>query len=133
LASTSGGTTTTVTQTTTVTSDTAPLDATIAMTDDQSRPMRMLMSNRHDRGDINYDRAVDILCSGMTYLDRTVIQDVFHPLGTGGTSYTNEEALDAIVRLIQDNAMIVHYLDRYSWYNHFDPAYYTSGRYDWGY
>jgi hypothetical protein len=123
---------------TTTTVTTGPLDDAVALTDDQSRPMRMIMSNRMSRADIDYDRAVDILCSGMDNTERGAIVELFHPMDlttgiTGAPNYTNEEALDAIIHLIQNNAMMVHYLDRFSWYNHFDPAYYTSGRYEWGY
>ncbi len=96
------------------------------------------MSNHVARSGIDYDRAVDILCSGLDSTDRGVINDLFHPVAlqsgdTGAPSYTNEEALDSIIHVIHNNAMMVHYLDRFSWYNHFDPSYYTSGRYGWGY
>jgi guanyl-specific ribonuclease Sa len=132
------GSTTTTTTTTTTQVQVGPLDDAVAMTDDPSRPMRMLMSHSRDRGAIDYDRAVDTLCSGMDGTDRGVINDLFHPIITTSEDapaarYTNEEALDAIICLIQNNAMMVHYLDRYSWYNHFDPNYYTSGRWQWGY
>lgn len=115
--------TTTVTQTTTTTDD---YDNAVAMTDDQFRPMRMLMAHKGERSDIDYYRAVEILDAGLDATDCGQIAALFHPTQNDPNSFTNERPLDAIIHLIQSNANMVHELNRYSWYNHYDPGYYSE-------
>lgn len=114
------------TVTTTVTETTTDYDDAVALTDDQYRPMRFLMHHREDRADIDYYRAVEILDAGLDSTERSQIADLFHPTHNDPNSFTNEEALDSCIHLIQSNADMVHELNRYSWYNHFDPGYYTE-------
>jgi hypothetical protein len=99
------------------------MDNDIAMTNDFSRPMRMVMSRGKDR-DINYDRAVRILSSGLTDLEAGNIHVLFHPAAFDPLSYTNETELDSITRVIECNASMVDHLNRYAWYNHMNK---TSG------
>jgi hypothetical protein len=110
---------------TTTTTD-GDYDNAVTMTDDQYRPMRILMAHKGDRSDIDYYRAVDILDSGLDATDQGQIAGLFHPRQDDMNSFTNEQALDAIIHLIQSNANMVHELNRYSWYNHFDPGYYSA-------
>jgi hypothetical protein len=99
-------------------------DAMIALTDDQSRPMRMVMRVRGER-DIDYDRAVGILCSGLSEIEKAAIREVFHPAQFDPATYTNAEALDSIIRVVESNAKMADNLGRYAWYNHFDKDYYS--------
>jgi hypothetical protein len=110
-------------------------DSNIAMTDDQSRPMRMVIAHRgwHE---ISYDDALDILGSGLSHNEQGVLHTTFQPMiwkpSTYNSvgSYTNEEALDAIICLIEANAKMTQNLDRFAWYNHFDKNYYRMHN-DW--
>jgi hypothetical protein len=106
-------------------------DWNIAMRDDSSRAMRMVMRHRGGWRDIDYDRAVEILNSGLNGNQRGIINELFHPTANDPLSYSNEEALDAIVCLINNNAAMVDHLDRYAWYNHFDPNYYSRDQWAW--
>jgi hypothetical protein len=99
-------------------------DTEIAMTDDASRPMRMVMRNKGWR-DIDYDRVVSILDAPLDDYDRSIMADAFHPRASDPTDYTNAEALDGIITLINQNADMVDHVDRYAWYNHFDKDYYN--------
>jgi hypothetical protein len=113
------------TMTTTMTTD-SDYDSAVAVTDDQFRPMRMLMAHRNERSDIDYYRAVDILNTGLDATDQGQIVALFHPRQDDPNSFINEQPLDAIIHLIQSNANMVHELNRYSWYNHYDPGYYSE-------
>jgi len=112
------------TTTTTVVTTTPNTDTEIAMTDDVSRPMRIVMRHSGWR-DIDYDQAVDILGAPLDDYDRGILHATFHPCVNDPTTYTNEAALDSIICVINQNAMMVDHLDRYAWYNHFDKDYYN--------
>jgi hypothetical protein len=114
---------TTTTTTTTMTDNS--WDNAIAMTDDASRPMRMMMAHKWG-GDLNYYTAVDILGSGLDNTDRGVLAEIFHPRQDDPNSFSNEAVLDSIIHVIKSNAMMVHGLGQFSWYNHFRPDYYTT-------
>jgi hypothetical protein len=118
-------TTTSVTTTTDATLSNSDMNQAVAMTDDQSRPMRMVMAHRGAR-DINYDQAVDILGAGLSIADRDALADIFHERTENPLSFTNAEALDGIICVINNNATMVDSLNRWSWYNHFVPNYYSS-------
>jgi|GEM_PF-6509907 len=96
----------------------------IAMTEDSSRPMRMVM-RQHGWRDIDYDQAIDILGAPLDDYDRAILDDTFHPWSSDPMTYTNNEALDAMIYLINQNADMCNHLDRYAWYNHYDKDYYT--------
>ena len=105
-------------------------DTMIAMSDDNSRPMRMVMSHHAGR-DIDYDRAVWILGSGLSDIETAALREVFHPNPFDPATYTNEELLDSVIRVIEANATMTDHLDRYAWYNHFDQNYYGRHHMDW--
>jgi hypothetical protein len=117
----------TVTSTTTTTDNG---EMAITMTDDSSRPMRMVMAHR-DMRDVDYDRAVDILKSGLPYSDRVKIEELFHPEVRNQIDFSNSRALDAIIHVIDYNAKMADKIGRWEWYNHFDTNYYTSNRNNW--
>ncbi|HWD39331.1 MAG TPA: hypothetical protein VG944_10810 [Fimbriimonas sp.] len=102
----------------------------IAMTDDSSRPMRMVMAHR-DMRDVDYDRAIEILKSGLPYSDRVKIDELFHPQVRDQMDYTNARALDSIIHVIDYNAKMADKVGRWAWYNHFDPNYYSWHHNDW--
>jgi hypothetical protein len=105
----------------------APTNGQVALTmnDNQSRPMRMIMSPR-GRDDLNYEQVLDILESGLSDTEQGNIRLLFHPQGLGIFSYTNETELDAITRLVESNSKLADHLDRFAWYNHFDREYYRA-------
>jgi hypothetical protein len=103
--------------------------AMIPLTDDQTRPMRMVM--RSDRKVLDYDRATDLLCSQLSEVERADIREAFHPAGFDPQTYTNAETLDAVIHVIQSNASMADGLGRYAWYNHFDKDYYTRHHMNW--
>jgi hypothetical protein len=112
------------------------LNEQIAMTEDNSRPMRMVMSHKGWR-DIGYDRALDILGAGLSENERGVLHTIFMPRVESAASfnsegnYTNEDVLDAAICLINSNASMVDGLTRYGWYSHFNPHYYESNHWSW--
>jgi len=117
------GTTVTTTTSTTATNmamDDDSADMAIAMKDDSSRPMRMVMAHRHWR-DLNYDEALWVMDSGLGPTDAQNIYDVFHPTTDQPmTMYTNDAALGDIIHILNNNAKMADHIDRYTWYNHFN-------------
>lgn len=117
---------TTTTTTTTMVEGNNTFAEDIAITNDDSRPMRMVMRDRGSRP-IDYDKAVSILDASLDDHERSVLSEIFHPRSSDPLDYTNAQELDACIHYIQYNAKMADYIGRYAWYNHFDHSYAEPG------